>query len=165
MTTKGCHSQSECKGCYGERISEKFTDLWVKQKHRARLYVYTLLSIVARMKKEILSDQLLQQPLWILTVDFSSQHSRRPESVSGLMRERAAEEDSGLFGDYTQWYAISWTFLSKFYFCPNINFKVCDTLLLCFLKIIIYLFWIEMSFMCEAFKFVKAWTRHAILRL
>lgn len=53
----------------------------------------------------------------------------------------------------------SWTFLYKFYFCSNINFKVCD-MLLCFLKIITYLFWTAVSFIWGAFKFAMARTRH-----
>lgn len=52
---------------------------------------------------------------------------------------------------------ISWTFLS--YFFSNISFKICDTLLY-FLKNHLFIFQPAMSFIWEAFKFVKARTWH-----
>lgn len=46
-------------------MCKKLTNSWGNQEHTACLFVYMLLTVVAWEKKEILSDQLLQQQLWI----------------------------------------------------------------------------------------------------
>lgn len=118
-----------------------------------------LLTGVAHESRQILSDQLLQQPLWMQQHTFHHGAAGDPNLSELWWRKKCR---GGIWRLHTVIVrAPSHDHSpSSSCFCSDINFKVYD-MLLCFLKkIIIHLFWPLISFIWEAFKSVQAQAPH-----